>query len=117
MYTEIVENLPKPGTAGYDAWYARWPDMFNINTDPSKMGDSDCIFTIMTYLENNVRIDNDGKFTIPEMTEMFGEAKNNVGYKLDVNPFFANPGAGDYTIVKGSDNFTNPYDFAKIGRY
>jgi hypothetical protein len=117
MYTEIVGHLPKPGTAGYDAWYARWPEMFNINTDPTKVGDSDCIFTIMTYLENNVQINNDTEFSIPEMTEKFGVAKNNVAYKYDVNPFFANPATGDYTIVKGNDQFETPYDFSKIGRY
>ena len=93
--------------------------MFNINTDPTKVGDPDCIFTIMTYLENNVQITSggDGEFGITEMIEKFGTAKNNVGYKTDVNPFFANPATGDYTIVKGADQFETPYDFSKIGRY
>ena len=51
------------------------------------------------------------------MIGKFGIEKNNVGYGTTVNPFFANPTKGDYTIVNNIDNFTNPYDFAKIGRY
>ena len=91
--------------------------MYNFSIDPADLGKENCLFSTITYLENNVEISEDGNAPIPEMTAQFGVEKNNVGYKLDVNPFFANPAAGDYTIVKNADNFTNPYDFSKIGRY
>ena len=118
MYTEIVGHRPKEGSEYYEAWYARWPDMYDFNMDPDKVGDLDCLFTIVTYMENNVKFTARGtEFSINEMTAMFGIEKNNVGYSTSENPFFANPGAGDYTIVKNADNFTNPIDFANIGRY
>ena len=116
-YRRLVANKHKPqkGDKNYDKWYERWPEMYDFSIDPADVGKEHCLFTTITYLENNVRIDDDGKFTIPEMTEMFGEAKNNVGYKLDENPFFVNPSIGDYSIREGADFADN--HFAKIGRY
>ncbi len=105
---------PKEGSEYYELWYSRWPDMYDFSIDPADVGDVNCLFTTVMYLENNVMF-NDGTIDVGEMVEKFGVDKNNVGYKLDENPFFVNPSIGDYSIREGAD-FADIH-FEKIGRY
>ena len=49
------------------------------------------------------------------MIQKFGVSENNKNIKIDENPYFVNPAAGDYSIKEGADFFKIPFD--KIGRY
>ncbi len=113
FYDRFMSSKPKEGDEMYEEWYERWPSLYEYNIDPSKVGDKDCLFTTFTYLENNVAFG--AKVHDSEMIKMFGDDINNVNYKLDENPFFVNPAAGDYSIREDADFHKIPYD--KIGRY
>ncbi|MBR4933427.1 MAG: hypothetical protein IKZ03_03105, partial [Clostridia bacterium] len=107
------QNKPMPGDPMYEEWYARWPELYDFNADPEKVGDPDCLFTTITYLSNNASIGE--PLHQSEMIDMFGEGENNVNYKDSENPFFVNPSIGDYRIRDDADFFDIPFE--NMGRY
>ena len=112
-YRRYVNSKPQEGHPMYETWLERWPELYNFNIDPDKVGDLDCLFTTFTYLSNNA-----GFGVVVNETAMikqFGVDTNNRNYSLDENPFFVNPAAGNYTVRDDADFFKIPFD--KIGRY
>jgi len=112
-YKRYLNSKPAVGSEYYDLWHSRWPELYSFNIDPTKVGDLDCLFTTWTDLKNNVGIG--VKVDDAEMIQKFGVSENNKNIKLDENPYFVNPAAGDYSIKDGADFFDIPYE--KIGRY
>ena len=116
FFTYLMRYAPKEGEPGYDKWLAKWPIIYNYNIDPAKVGEYECVYTIINYVKNNAlfgaNLDDCG-----EMYEKFGVSENNKFYTTDENPFFADPTHGDYTIVDGAGVISDEYlvDYSKIG--
>ena len=106
-------QIVNPGEDAYDMWREKWPILYNYNTDPSKVGEPECIFTTVNYIRNNVAIGAPIEYS--EYCKLFGVVENNTEYPLSENPFFVDPTHGDYTIVKDAERFTVDIDFNKIG--
>ncbi len=107
------KDKPQPGHPMYETWKERWPSLYNLHADPSKVGEPECVFTTLTYFSGNAAFGD--PFHNSEMIEMFGIGENNVNYKDTENPLFVNPSIGDYRIRDDADFFKIPYE--KIGRY
>lgn len=109
----MSKNKPMPGDPMYNEWYSRWPELYDFNVDPDKVGDPNCLFTPVTFLSNNASF-GDPLHRSDLITE-FCVGENNVDYKDSVNPIFVNPSIGDYRIRDDAGFFKIPYE--KIGRY
>jgi len=109
----MVGNKPMPGHPMYDEWYKRWPHLYDFTTDPSKVGEENCLFTQSTYLSNNSAIG--GKIHESETISRFMFGGNNNEYTDKVNPLFVNPSIGDYRIRDDADFHKIPFE--NIGRY
>ena len=109
-----VEKIPKEGEPGYELWRTKWPILYKYHDDITKLGEPECVYTTVNYIENNCIVDN--KDIDEEAYVMFGVGKgtNDIVSK-DTNPFFADPTHGDYSITDTSKFADN--HFAKIGRY
>ncbi|MBR5633435.1 MAG: right-handed parallel beta-helix repeat-containing protein, partial [Clostridia bacterium] len=109
-----VEKVPKEGEQGYDQWKTRWPILYKYHDDITKLGEVECVYTTVNYIENNCIIDN------KEITEdaylKYGVGKGtNDAIPNTQNPFFADPTHGDYSITDTTKFPDNHFD--KIGRY
>ena len=121
-YQYLVGRMVKEGDAGYDLWKERWPIMYAYHSDPSKVGEVECLFTTVHYLTNNyafgqrLEVDENGEVKFGAMGELFGQyCENNRSYGIDENPIFTDPTHGDYSIREGVDFLDN--HFYEIGRY
>ena len=109
-----VEKVPKEGEQGYDQWKSRWPILYKYHDDITKLGEVECVYTTINYIENNCIIDN--KDITEDAYLMFGVGKGtNDAIPNTVNPFFADPTHGDYSITDTTKFPDNHFD--KIGRY
>lgn len=113
FYDRFMNNKPKKGSAMYETWLERWPELYNYNIDPEKVGDTDCLYTTFTYLTSNAGFD--VKVDEAELIQKFGISTDNRYHTMDENPYFVNPAIGDYSIKEGADFADN--HFAQIGRY
>jgi len=112
-YKRYCNSKPQKGDPNYEKWYERWPELYDFNIDPEKVGDIDCLFTTVTYLKNNAGFG--VKINEASLIQKFGVDENNRIFSLDENPYFVNPAVGDYRVLDGADFFKIPYE--KIGRY
>ena len=112
-YKRYCNNKPQKGDPNYEKWYERWPELYNFNIDPEKVGDIDCLFTTVTYLKNNAGFG--VKINEASLIQKFGVDENNRIFSLDENPYFVNPAVGDYRVLENADFFKIPFE--KIGRY
>jgi len=107
-----IGKLPQPGEQGYDIWFARWPHLYSLHDDFSKLGEYECIFTTVNFVENNYQI---GDKPIEEPAYLLygvGHETNKV-ISIDENPFFKNPAKGDYSIVGNAIDIP----FNEMGQY
>ena len=115
FFQYLMRYAPQEGEAGYDKWLAKWPIIYSYNIDPAKVGEYECVYTIVNYIKNNAICGS--TLDCGEMYEKFGVKENNKFFELTENPYFADPTHGDYTIVDGagviSDEYT--FDFSKVG--
>lgn len=115
VYDRLQGQLPREGDPYYDEWVKRWPQLFRYNFDPDKVGERDCIFTTVNYIENNIMIGVDLD-DCGEIYDMFAVGKEtNRKVSLDENNLFKDPTHGDYTFKDNVDFPNIPID--KIGRY
>lgn len=99
-----VEKFPHLASLEYDDIY----NLENINA-PTTAG--------YCTVVNNYSIGNNLSNEVGEAVKKFGTVENNLMFKRDENPFFADPTHGDYTITDAS-YFTNaPIDIKNAGRY
>ncbi|MBR6807014.1 MAG: S-layer homology domain-containing protein, partial [Clostridia bacterium] len=98
-YSLLVADRAPLDSPGYEIWYATFPEIYDFNVDPEKVGDPDCLFTTINFLRNNLIIGSDMKFG--ETFEKFGVNEGNEVYSLDVNDWFVDPTHGDYTFKDG----------------
>ncbi|MBR5632751.1 MAG: right-handed parallel beta-helix repeat-containing protein, partial [Clostridia bacterium] len=110
-----LSGLPKEGSEYYEAWKARWPEMFSYSFDPADIDDPKCIFHTVHYVTDNAIFNAKKEMNYGIYYEMFAVKDGTVAYGLDENPFFADPTHGDYTITDTSKFADNHFD--KIGRY
>ena len=112
---ESLEYLPPEGTPERKLWMERWPELFNIHFDTTKLDDPyadfNPSFNVITgnYLFGDLSID------LPKETVEFGTVENNHIFKLTDDGFFKNPAIGDYSAKDGSS--LPDCRFEKIGRY
>jgi hypothetical protein len=107
-----LSKVPKEGELGYELWKQQWPELYAFHDDITKLGDPECVYTTINYIENNHLI---GEKEISEEAFLeFGVGKGtNKYYTIDENPFFKNPAKGDYTIVGN----TIDIPFEMMGQY
>ena len=110
-YAHLISERAAEGTSGYDAWKKRFPEVYNFNIDPTKIGDSDCLFTTVNFVKNNTVIGSTLEFG--ETYEKFAVKENNKAYTLENGNFFNDPTHGDYTFKKGMELID--FDFSKLG--
>lgn len=110
-YAHILIERPAKDEPGYEAWYARFPEVYDFNIDPDKVGDPDCLFTTINFVNDNMIIGSEYKYG--DTFDRFAEAEGNVVLTLDKNTIFADPTHGDYSFKAGADFFHIPFE--KIG--
>ncbi len=116
FYSYMMRRAPREGEEGYKKWYKRWPIIYNYNSDPEKIGEYECVFTIINYIKNNALIGCSIQDTAGlETFEKFGVNENNTEFSTDVNPYFVDPTHGDYRIKDDAPIFKIPVE--EIGRY
>ncbi len=95
----------------------QWPEIFDLTTDPEKWDDPNFCLARNETITNNRYINSKGGIGVPtqEFVVKYSTIEGNVGYTLEVNPFFVNPSRGDYRIRDGVD-FPD-IRFSEIGRY
>ena len=95
------------------AWKERFPRIFGMNMDPSSYTSRDSVVVPDgTSVIDNTFIGNCGYKTLAQ-AEHFVVNSNNLRYEISLNPFFADPSAGDYTVAEGGPSIP----VAQIGRY
>ena len=115
-YDMTIERLgmaPDRDSPCFDAWYAKWPIIYDYSLDFKDVDSKDCIFNTVNEIKNNVFFNVEHDRT--EIHEYFADESGNVDYDLDSNPFFADPTHGDYSVTDTSKFADNHFD--KIGRY
>ena len=110
-YIHLLAERAPVDSEGYDIWYETFPEVYDFNIDPDKVGDPDCLFTTINFLRNNIIIGSEIKYGTT--FDKFGVNEGNVAYKLDQNPFFVDPTHGDYSFKTGV-SFAD-IDINKIG--
>ena len=110
-----AKSLPKEGTEQYKVWYAKWPEIFSYNFDLTNFDDPASVMAPVNAIYDNYAFGEDCSFNITEVTERFGDVRNNLCFGFDENPIFTNPTVGDYSIREGADFMDNHYEL--IGRY
>jgi len=110
-YTHLIAERAPVDSEGYDIWYKTFPEVYDFNIDPDKVGDPDCLFTTINFLRNNIIIGSEIKYG--ETFDKFGVNEGNSAYSLDVNNWFVDPTHGDYRFKTGV-SFAD-IDFDKIG--
>ncbi len=96
---------PAEGEEGYELWKSRWPILYESNLDVERLGEYNCLFTIINYIRNNVMIGTTLGEQDPNGTssyDLYGVVNGNVSYTLDENPMLADPTHGDYTVTGGA---------------
>jgi len=116
FFQYLYRYAPQEDDPGYKKWLDRWSIIYNYNIDPEKVGDDECVYTIVNYIKNNA-IWGDDDPTFSKIGALFGEFDNNKFFTADQNPFFANPTLGDYTVIDGAGVIADEFrvDFSKIG--
>jgi hypothetical protein len=113
---QLIVNLgdkPEEGERGYDVWKSRWPILYEYNMDMASAGEFNSFYSTINYVKNNKFIgsrDDFGKYY-----DLFGVKENNEKFEITENPYFADPTHGDYTVVKGEEQFGTIYEFDKFG--
>ena len=87
--------------------------MLAIAKDPTCYKETALYKEKLNYCHNNYIFGNKHNFEDGWIEK--SDNKNNTEYSLDVNPFFADPTHGDYSIADTSKFADNHFD--KIGRY
>ena len=108
-----IEQKPAVGSASYQKWYDRWPILYEYSYDFNDIDKYECIYRTVNYVNDNALIGSTLEQGVGLLT--FGVHSNNVEYSRDVNPFFADPTHGDYTITDTTKFADNHYEM--IGRY
>jgi hypothetical protein len=107
FFQYLMRYAPQEGEAGYDKWLAKWPIIYSYNIDPAKVGEYECVYTIVNYIKNNAICGS--TLDCGEMYEKFGVKENNKFFERTENPYFADPTHGDYTVVDGNGVVSNEY--------
>ena len=110
-----AKSLPKEGTEQYGIWQAKWPEMFSYNFDLTNFDDPNSVMAPVNEIHDNYAIGEESGFEISEITERFGDVRNNLSFSLDENPLFVNPTTGDYRLRDDIDFLNIPFE--KMGRY
>ena len=104
---------PAVGSESYQKWYDRWPLVYEYSYDIKDLDKYECIYRTVNTVKDNALFGT--TFEPGDAFNAYGEGGNNVEYGQQVNPFFADPTHGDYTITDTSKFADNHY--AMIGRY
>ena len=104
---------PSVGSESYQKWLDRWPILYQYSYDIKDIDKYECIYRTVNTVSDNALFGT--KFTPGDAFDVYGIGDNNVEYGQEVNPFFADPTHGDYSITDTSKFADNHFD--KIGRY
>ena len=110
-YAHLIAERAAEGTPGYEIWKETFPEVYNFNVDPTKVGDPDCLFTTINFVKNNTVIGSGLEFG--ETYEKFAVKEGNKAIELDKCDIFVDPTHGDYSFKDGKAPID--FDFSKIG--
>ncbi len=118
--TSTYSRIPKEDTEAGKVWKAKYPWLYEMHFDLSKLDDPLCAANPTgSVITGNCSFVADGReLDADEPVKRFGDFSNNVSYSTNDNIFFANPTIGDYTLRDDiSEEIYVPYvPFEMMGR-
>ncbi len=113
FYNALMSQRAPEGSPMYDTWLERWPILYSYDFTPANMGKYECIYTPVHTVKNNIFFSSrsvSSDIDFGESANEYGIIENNVRYKTDSNPLFADPTHGDYSIKEGAGILQNQFE-------